>query len=198
MFGAPIKAVASGVSTLMGALRQDPYALESAYLSVITFSNDANLAVPLTDLVSFQEPEIKAQGMTALGGALRLLSTRIKEEVQTGSADKKGDWKPLIFLMTDGAPNDDWEPAVEEFSTVPTAIVVACAVGEHADVSVLKRITENVIRIDNNDPEAFAAFFKWVSSSVSNTSKKVDLTKKDVDNKMDELPPPPPEVTVVL
>ena len=49
MFGEPIEAVKNGVQTLVAALRQDPYALETAYLSVITFDNGARQVVPLTD-----------------------------------------------------------------------------------------------------------------------------------------------------
>ncbi|HDZ1986555.1 TPA: tellurium resistance protein TerY, partial [Klebsiella pneumoniae] len=41
------------------------------------------------------------------------------------------------------------------------------------------------------------AFFKWVSASVSVGSQKVDAGKKEVIG-LDDLPPPPPEVNVVL
>nr|VFJ52013.1 MAG: Uncharacterized conserved protein YegL, contains vWA domain of TerY type [Candidatus Kentron sp. FM]VFJ52270.1 MAG: Uncharacterized conserved protein YegL, contains vWA domain of TerY type [Candidatus Kentron sp. FM]VFK09260.1 MAG: Uncharacterized conserved protein YegL, contains vWA domain of TerY type [Candidatus Kentron sp. FM] len=198
MMGEPIESVKTGVKSLLTALRQDPYALETAYLSVITFDNKARQVVPLTELISFQAPDIKANGTTAMGDALRLLTDKIGEEVQKGSAEHKGDWKPLVFLMTDGGPNDEWKSAVDAFKQVPAGIVVACGAGDHADTDVLKRITENVVKIDSNDAAAFAAFFKWVSSSISTTSKRVDLTKSDVGNKLDELPPPPPEVNVVV
>ena len=198
MMGEPIESVKTGVKSLVTALRQDPYALETAYLSVITFDSNARQIVPLTELISFQAPDIKANGATAMGDALRLLTDKIGEEVHKGGAEQKGDWKPLVFLMTDGGPNDEWESAVDAFKQAPTGIVVACAAGDHADTDVLKRITENVVKIDNNDSAAFAAFFKWVSSSISNTSKKVDLTKSDAGNTLDELPPPPPEVNVVV
>nr|VFK29007.1 MAG: Uncharacterized conserved protein YegL, contains vWA domain of TerY type [Candidatus Kentron sp. MB]VFK29556.1 MAG: Uncharacterized conserved protein YegL, contains vWA domain of TerY type [Candidatus Kentron sp. MB]VFK74827.1 MAG: Uncharacterized conserved protein YegL, contains vWA domain of TerY type [Candidatus Kentron sp. MB] len=198
MMGEPIESVKTGVKSLLMALRQDPYALENAYLSVITFDNVARQVTPLTELIDFQAPDIKANGTTAMGDALRLLTDRIREEVHKGNAEQKGDWKPLVFLMTDGAPTDEWKSAVDAFKQAPTGIVVACAAGEHADTNMLKRITENVVQIDGTDGASYAAFFKWVSSSISTTSKKVDLTKSDVGNKLDELPPPPPEVNVVI
>lgn len=48
MHGEPIEAVKNGVQTLLTTLKQDPYALETAYVSVITFDSTARQAVPLT------------------------------------------------------------------------------------------------------------------------------------------------------
>ncbi|HDN1263716.1 TPA: tellurium resistance protein TerY, partial [Escherichia coli] len=41
------------------------------------------------------------------------------------------------------------------------------------------------------------AFFKWVSASISVGSQKVESSKKEVIG-LEDLPPPPPEVNVVL
>ena len=71
MSGEPIEAVKNGVQVLISTLRQDPYALETAFLSLITFDSDARQLVPLTDLSSFQMPELKAAGGTSLGAALQ-------------------------------------------------------------------------------------------------------------------------------
>lgn len=108
MHGEPIEAVKNGVQTLLTTLKQDPYALETAYVSVITFDSSARQAVPLTDLLSFQMPALTASGTTSLGEALTLTASSIAKEVQKTTADTKGDWRPLVFLMTDGSPNDDW------------------------------------------------------------------------------------------
>ena len=50
MHGEPIEAVKNGVEMLVSTLRNDPYALETAYLSVITFNTNAQQLVPLTEL----------------------------------------------------------------------------------------------------------------------------------------------------
>lgn len=60
MMGEPITAVQNGVQTLVSALNGDPQALESAYLSVITFSNSAQQVVPLTELNQFVPPQLQA------------------------------------------------------------------------------------------------------------------------------------------
>lgn len=197
MSGEPIEAVKTGVQLLVSTLRQDPYALETAFLSIITFDSSAKQIVPLTELPSFQFPGLQASGTTALGEALGLLAERIDAEVARTTADAKGDWKPLVFIMTDGMPTDDWRKGLERLEQTRTGIVVACAAGQGVDTSVLKQITEAVVSLDTADTNTIKAFFKWVSASVSTGSQKVDLTKKDV-SELNDLPPPPPEVNLVL
>lgn len=197
MSGEPIEAVKNGVQVLVSTLRQDPYALETAYLSVITFDSVATQVSPLTELATFQSPNLVATGTTALGAALELLAQKISSEVTTTSAEVKGDWKPLIFIMTDGEPTDDLNRGLQALKSVKTGAIVACAAGHNANTNVLKQITEIVVQLDTADSATIKAFFKWVSASVSTGSQKVDSGQKEVVG-LDDLPPPPPEVNVVL
>lgn len=197
MTGEPIEAVKNGVQTLLSTLRQDPYALETAYLSVITFDSSARQVIPLTELLNFKSPDLVATGTTAFGEALSLLASSIGNEVQKTTAEIKGDWRPLVFIMTDGAPTDDWRKGLADFKKARTGVVVACAAGQHADTSVLQEVTEVVLQLDTADSNSIKAFFKWVSASISVGSQKVDSGQKEVTG-LDDLPPPPPEVNVVL
>ncbi len=197
MSGEPIEAAKNGVQVLVSSLQQDPYALETAFLSIITFDSSAKQLCPLTELASFQPPKLVATGSTALGEALALLSQKISSEVTTTTAEVKGDWKPLIFIMTDGGPTDDWQRGVQALKKVKTGIIVACAAGPNVNINVLKQITEIVVQLDTTDSATIKAFFKWVSTSISTGSQKVDSGQKEIVG-LDDLPPPPPEVNVVV
>jgi uncharacterized protein YegL len=197
MMGEPIEAVKNGVQTMISALRQDPYALETAFLSIITFNTTANQAVPLTELTSFQSPSIDASGTTSLGAALSLLAQRAEVEVNKTTAEQKGDWKPIVFIMTDGMPTDDWQKGLNDFQKQRWGMVVACAAGQAVDTSILKQITEVVVQLDTADSSSFKAFFKWVSASISTSSAKIEEGGKEIGG-LNELPPPPPEVNVVV
>lgn len=197
MHGEAIEAVRNGLQVLVSTLRQDPYALETAYLSVIAFSSDARQLTPLTELPSFQIPAIQASGTTALGGALSLLADCIRREVVQGSAEAKGDWKPVVFLLSDGAPTDDLERGLDALRGVKTGAFVACAAGAAADTATLKKITATVVSLDTADANSIKSFFQWVSSSIAVTSQKIDLGKEPQGG-ISELPPPPPELNVVL
>ncbi len=200
MEGEPIESVKVGLETLTTTLRSDPHALETAHISIITFGSRARQVVPLTDILSFQPPDIRAWGSTPMGGALSLVADRIRDEVRKSTPDQKADWKPLVFLMTDGIPTDHLDSGVAELRKVKTGMVVACAAGPNADKDLLMRITENVVSLDTLDNASISAFFKWISASISATSQKVDLGKQD--NKgddgatLEDLPPPPPEINL--
>lgn len=197
MSGEPIEAVKSGVQTLVSTLRQDPHALETAYLSVITFDDNARQLMPLTELSAFQTPSISSSGTTSLGQALSVLSDCVESEVAKTTAEIKGDWKPLVFIMTDGVPTDDWHRGLEKLRKVRTGVIVACAAGHAADTSLLKQITEIVVQLDTADASTIKAFFKWVSASVATGSQRVDQGQKEITG-IGDLPPPPPEVNVVI
>ncbi|MDE6423447.1 MAG: VWA domain-containing protein [Muribaculaceae bacterium] len=197
MYGEPIEAVKNGVQVLVSTLRQDPYALETAYLSIITFDSNARQVAPLTELSAFQQPTIQASGCKALGEALALLAQNADQEVTKTTPEKKGDWKPLVFIMTDGEPTDDLNKGLAEFKKRKWGTVVACAAGAGANTDTLKKITECVVSLDTADSATIKAFFKWVSASVSSGSMKVEETGTEATT-LSELPPPPPEVNIVV
>ena len=114
MAGAPIMAVTEGVRLLHSQLIEIPTAVETVWISLITFGTQAEVINPLTPLLEFLPPnDLKAGGTTSLGAALHLLDQALENDVKTGSDTEKGDWRPLVYLLTDGEPTDDWEVAVE-------------------------------------------------------------------------------------
>ena len=53
-----------------------------------------------------------------------------------------------------------------------------------------------MVKLNTADESAMKAFFKWVTASVSTSSKSVETTGKQ-EITIDELPPPPPEIQLV-
>ena len=195
MSGEPIEAVRQGIDTLISDLSSEPQALETAYLSVITFDSTAQQVVPLTDLMSFTMPSISAGGTTALGEALQVLRECINREVRKSSAEQKGDWKPLVFILTDGYATDTdvFDQEVLNVPNLKTAAIIACAAGPAADTSCLKRITDNVLIMNYITPGSMAQFFAWVSGSIVGASKSLDVKPGAPIN----LAPPPTGFIVV-
>lgn len=195
MRGEAISAVQNGLDLMVSTLRRDPYALETAYLSVITFDTSAKQLSPLTELSEFETPILEVGGVTSLGEALALTANAIGREVQKTSATQKGDWKPLVFLMTDGAPTDEWKKGVAALKAAKPGFIICCAAGPDAQVDVLGEISEAVVSLDVADSATIAAFFKWVSASIATSSRRIDLTKDEVGC-ASELPPMPEGVNL--
>lgn len=196
MTGEPIEAVKNGVQMMVHSLRQNPQAIETAFVSIITFDSEAKQLIPLTDLASFQTIDLKAAGTTALGAALSLLADKLENEVTKTTLEQKGDWKPIVFIMTDGVPTDDWQAGFQKLKAVKKGLIVGCAAGNNADDKVLKEISDQVVRLSNTDADSISKFFQWVSASIATTSTKVEETGIDLTKK-DQLPPPPSELVIV-
>lgn len=196
MHGEPIHAVNVGMRALVDALRQDPYALESVHLSVLTFDIEVYEVCPLTPLEQLQLPQLATpdSGPTFLGAALALLHDRVQQEVRPNTPTQKGDWRPLLFIMTDGAPSDLalYREVIPHLKNLNFAQIVACAAGPKAKTDVLKELTEHVVSLDITDSAAFSKFFKWVSLSIASGSSSAGV------NTPVGLPPPPPELQVVI
>ena len=184
MCGDRIESVRAGIKVLLQELKGDPQALETAWLSVICFASYVNQITPLTELLSFKEPQIEAGGSTRLGGALNLLLNCIDKEVKKSTQDTKGDWRPLVFILTDGIATDkpELEQAVERIRAANNMNIVACMVGEGEDPSFLKQITNNVIVMKSDTPAIFASFFAWVSNSIRMTSQNMNAKPQQVIN----------------
>lgn len=198
MQGEPIHAVNVGISSMLTALRQDPYALESVYLSLITFDNEVKEILPLTSLEQAQisDIELPKSGATHIGEALEFVVKKVKTDVVLSSADVKGDFRPMLFIMTDGSPSDlmVFKESVPKVKACNFAEIIACAAGPKAKPEYLKQITDTVVVLDNMDSSAFASFFKWVSDSIAAGSMSAG-----VDGGLSNtLPPPPPEFQIVL
>ena len=59
MKGEPIESVKVGLSDMIASLRLDPYALETACISIITYDKDVKQILPLTELENLQLPDIE-------------------------------------------------------------------------------------------------------------------------------------------
>jgi len=177
MVGEPIQAIDSGIQAMLRQLRSDPQALETAWLSIITFSAGAKVLMPLTELYQFQMPKLTLGSGTALRAALTLLEQRVAEEVRKSTPDRRGDYKPIIFVLTDGDPTDEWEPAADRFKREfgqQRATVVAVLCGEDTSPGKMRRITDQVVLAKNLDDATLKTVFNWVSASISSASQSVE------------------------
>ena len=195
MHGERIEAVKQGIKSLISELKGDPQALETAYLSVITFSSEARQDSGLTELMLFKEPVLNASGATMFGRALTILMDCIDKEVRKSTETQKGDWRPLVFVLTDGSPSDveSFKVEAEKLKSKKVANIIACAAGADANTTYLKMLTDNVIMMNTMTAGEFAKFFAWVSGSIKMTSKSIDAKPGEAL----ELPPPPQGFQIV-
>ena len=195
MKGEPIESVRVGLDAMLASLRQDPFALESCYLSIITFDSEVHQLLPLTPLEQVKVPTIITPdaGPTHLGAALELLCDCIDKEVKLSTPTSKGDWMPLLFIMTDGKPSDIslYDAMCSKIQSMRFGCVVACAAGMMAKTEPLQRLTHQVYTLDTLDSTSFKQFFQWVSNTIGVGNRSIGA----IGNLT--LPPPPAEVNIL-
>ena len=125
---------------------------------------------------------------------MEFLELKVQAEIQKSTEDKKGDWKPLLFIFTDGKPSDLqlYNDMIPKIKAINFGTIVGCAAGHKAEISFLKQITEHVVHLNNTDSQTLKSFFKWVSETIEQGNKSVDSTDDIL------LPPPPSEVNLVI
>lgn len=196
MKGEAIEAVKVGIDALLSTLRNDPYALETVNISIITYDKEVKQLLPLTPIDDLQLPEITTpdSGPTHMGTALNMLLEKVDSEVIKGTPDQKGDWMPLLFLMTDGKPSDlyAFNKVVPRMRDSQFATIVCCAAGPKAETDSLLKLTDKVYKIDTLDSATIMKFFTWVSGIIGEGNKSMGATDELI------LPPPPSEVNFVI
>jgi len=177
MAGPGLESVNLGVRTMVAELKSNPYALETVYISVIAFNREAKQLAPLTEVMKFQLPNLSVRAGSSLGAAVRLLVKCLQTEVVRTSPTSKGDYKPLVFLLTDGQPTDDWESGVESLKRINNpkiANIYAIGCGPDVDYEILREITDIVLKMNDLTPEAYKRFFVWLSASVNSASIRLE------------------------
>ncbi|MDR1895847.1 MAG: VWA domain-containing protein [Prevotellaceae bacterium] len=181
MVGEPVEQVQEGIAAIIKELRTDPYALETVYLSIIVFAGKAQKITSMVELYNFYPPKLPIGGGTSLGKALDFLMKDISENIKKTTLEEKGDWKPIVFLFTDGNPTDDCEGAFERWKQKydRSSNLIVISLGDNVNVNIFDKITENVLLLKNTDQESFKQFFKWVTASIKTSSMSVSEINDD-------------------
>lgn len=170
MSGSPIMAVEQGVQLLHNELMGQPQAIEMLNLSAVVYSTYAQQVVPLTSITNFTPPVLSAGGVRNLGNALRVLADCVSHEIIRNTLAKKGDYKALVFWITAGEPNDNWEAGLDYFSQRTKGLVgsvIALGAGDSVNIGVLRQITPNVLLMTDLTPDNLREVFKWQSQPIN-------------------------------
>ncbi len=175
MVGEPLDQVQEGIGAIIKELRTDPYALETVWVSIIAFAGKAKTILPLTDIIQFYPVKLPLGSGTNLGVGLDALRLELDKSVKKTTQDTKGDWKPIVFLFTDGRPTDNPSLAIENWKKHygSSAFFVSISFGKNTDKELLSSISEHNLTFEATDSNSFKKFFKWVTASIKATSQSI-------------------------
>jgi uncharacterized protein YegL len=106
----PLDAGNQIVHAVKKALDVAPILADKVRFSLLDFSDDAQVVIPMCDLATIQPndiPELQARGGTSFVAAFNLLKRQIGIDVAQLKADGHKVHRPAVFFLTDGEPTDD-------------------------------------------------------------------------------------------
>lgn len=145
----------------------DKHAKACIDVAVITFNDKIDLIQGFTPVEDMNIPVLQASGLTAMGGALDMGMDLITKQKKLYNAAGTPYFRPWLFCITDGAPNDDYVPHAKRLRWMEDnkkAVAYCVGVdGFRADIMQTIFKPENIYGLKNCD---FTSLFKFVSSSL--------------------------------
>ena len=145
MHGSKIEALNSAIRDMFEHFANEMYAGVEFVFCVITFGDRARIHLPISKVYDLKWKGMVANGVTATGAALK----QVKKMIEDTQTTPLKSYRPLIVLITDGAPTDSWEAPMDDFvknGRSSKCDRMALAIGLHADKDVLNRFLENTSR----------------------------------------------------
>lgn len=171
MTGKPIQELNEGIREFKAQLMQDSLAAKRVELAIIAFSNYCNVVQEFNTIDMFFPTDLNASGQTCLGEAIETGLDMLRKRKNLIRSNGVKIFRPWVFLITDGAPTDNCNKAVEMVHRGEKGKeFMFYAVGvEGADMSFLKKLSvRDPLKLKGLE---FTSLFKWLSSSLSSVSQ---------------------------
>ena len=149
MAGSRIGTVNAAMEECIPLLKEVAQANDDAEIrvAILQFSNGASWITPQSGPVGLEDiiwNDLQAGGLTEFGAALNELDRKLSRNEYLKS--QTGAYAPVILLLSNGGPTDNWEPALNQIKNnnwFKHAIKIAIDIESESDRYVLEKFTGN-------------------------------------------------------
>jgi len=170
MTGAAIDELNKGLVAFQQELQHDDLAALRVEVAIVSFGTNVRVEQDFISAHEFTAQPLRTGGNTPMGGAINLVLDMVRKRKDTYKQLGIPYYRPWIFLITDGAPTDEWRSAAQRVQAEEAGKTVAFfAVGvQKADMKVLAQITaRQPLRLQGLN---FRDMFVWLSQSLTSVS----------------------------
>lgn len=171
MSGEPVRELNEGLALYRDDLAADALASKRVDVAIVTFGGLVRTASDFSTADQFSPPHLTATGETPLGAAVQQAIDMIHERKQVYRGNGIAYYRPWIFLITDGAPTDEWRHAAQRIHEGESSKAFSFfAVGvEGANFEVLKQLSRREpLKLRGLK---FRELFQWLSNSQQSVSR---------------------------
>ncbi|MCY9854740.1 vWA domain-containing protein [Vibrio parahaemolyticus] len=168
-----IEALNRSIKDMITSFASESRLRAEIHLAIVTFGLDAETHLPLTPAHQIEQIEnFVAQGTTPLGAAC----TIVKEMIENKECIPSRAYRPIVILVSDGYPTDDYNSAFDALlnsERAKKATRFALSIGKDADNALLESFGNDIeapLFFAHNAAE-IGRFFRAVTMSVANHSK---------------------------
>lgn len=180
MSGAPVQAINDSLPRLHTEIGSNPVVADKTKFCLIGFNHEAQVLLPLSDLSTVSSiPGLNADGGTDYSSAFDLLYNTIDSDVANLKANGDQVYRPAVFFLSDGQPNDDWSAAYQRLTDQGWPLhpnILAFGFGS-VDASTLQQVATVRAYIANGTMGPDAALREFAMSliqSIVNSGSKPD------------------------
>ncbi|MCL2823378.1 MAG: VWA domain-containing protein [Polyangiaceae bacterium] len=161
-------------------------------IAALQFSNGAEWLTPggPIEAEQYHWSHVTADGLTDFGEACKELNAKLS--TRAFMKETTSCYAPVIILMSDGVPTDDWTRPLADLKQnkwFKAAIKIALAIGKDADKNVLREFTGNpeaVVEVHNKAMlRKMIRFVTVRASAVASTSSNVGAATTDEDKQVE-------------
>ncbi len=174
MAGAPIDELNAGLRVFQTDVQDDYLARRRLEIAVVTFGGTVTTVLDWVSAGQYEAPLLTPAGGTPMGEAvsrgLAMVNARKQEYKQAGISY----YRPWIFLITDGAPSDEWHKVAETVrqESARKALNFFAVGVNNADMNTLEAFTDRTLKLNGL---SFRELFLWLSQS----SKSISRSRTD-------------------
>ena len=170
MSGEPMDELNAGLNVYKRALVGDSLAAKRVEVALVTFGDEVQTVREFTTAENFAPPALSPRGDTPMGAAIHCGIDMVQTRKQIYRSNGIAFYRPWLFLITDGAPTDEWRSAADRIRQGEASRAFSFfAVGvNNADFDVLRQLAvREPLRLKGLQ---FRDLFQWLSNSQQSVS----------------------------